>query len=187
MANKYVWKTDVRGRIFVNDRVGQESYLPTLVSPKSEHMDTHVLPMWKKLCTKASKDTNVPASWLLGVIYKENIGYANIANTDLGLSGVRSPVFRKSAEIENPEKAVYNMATLMAQLIDIVGLDLPAVASSYVAGLNRNKPWLEERSPWGLREPAGYILEVVAANNYGVTKGVKLPVSLMPEPKDLAN
>lgn len=188
MANRYIWKTDVRGRVFVNDRVGQENYLPTLVTPKSEHMDQNILPIWRKLCTKAARDTGVPASWLLGVIYKESVGYPSTAVTGIGPAGVRSPSFYAKGEVLDLEKLVHGAASNISQLIDIVGLDLPAIASGYVAGLNGKKPWLEDKSPWGLREPTGYILEVVAANNYAVMRGVKLPAALMPPvAKDLVN
>lgn len=188
MASRYSWKTDTRGRVVVNDPVGQEAYLPTLVGPKADHMETHVFAYWKKLCQKAAKDFHIPASWLLGIIYKESVGYAHTASTGLGIAGVRQPYFYMpdQTKILEPEVNIEVASKTLRNLISMIGLDLPSVASAYVAGLSSpktKKPWLDEKSPWGLREPTGYILEVVSANNFAVTKGSKSSLFL-PEDQD---
>lgn len=175
--NRYIWHTSARGRVYVNDPIGREDYQPYLQSKRAEHMDAHVIPVWKKLCLKVSRSVGVPAAWLLAFVYKESVGYSKHAETELGAAGTRNPALYRDGVLDEAaqETKLLLVAKKLAGHIAALGLDLPAVASAFVVGVNKSteKPWRSDKSPWGLLEPSGYILDVVSANNYACSK---LPV-----------
>ncbi len=156
------WRTLDNGIVQVDK--GQGFYTPSLIDADRSQVDR-----WAPLAWRAANKYGVPLAWILGVIRSESggdpsaVSYANAC----GLMQV-VPKWHNTtkAAMMDPHQAIYRGTSILRRLID-QGMDLPRVASSYNAGQAAvGKPHPSTKSPWGIREQEGYIMGVVAGQNW---------------------
>lgn len=159
------WTTRKSGLVEVS---GSLPYLP---SAGEAILRKQVMP-WAELARPLAEQHAVPLAWVLGVIYAESGGRADVVSSDggYGLMQLTHPsVFKgypKSATLERPELNLSLGIQLMGSLRRRVGYDLPRLASGYNAGLGLGgTPHVSTSSPWGMRETKGHIDRVVRASN----------------------
>ncbi len=157
---------------------------------------------WAQLAAKYSKKYDVPASWILAVVFAESGGDPKAENPCcVGLMAIHLAAHGKTrADMKDPDKNMDYGTSLLAASRN-AGYDLPASASIHVAGGGskfkphagtcksaRDKhPSFPTGSPWGMCEhmftsthgdgSVGYIDRVVRANNSFVSllAGLSLP------------
>lgn len=157
------WRTLDDGRVEVNGQV------PELSGRELESFRTKTM-RWRELAEKHSARTGVPVHWILGVIWAETRGDPSLTSPAgaYGLMQVMPFNFggRSKEQMRDPDTNMAVGSSILAASMKRHGRNLPKVASNYNAGAQKNgEPWPSTKSPWGMRENAGYITNVVTGAN----------------------
>ncbi len=160
----YAWRTTETG--FVEVDKGDGVFRRITWSPAIAQLEK--TKQWIPLAIEKSQKYNVPVHWILGVIVSESGGDPNAHNwCCYGLMAIYLAVHNKTAEeMSDPDKNVDYGTSLLASSV-AKGLDLPQTASVHNAGGGTSGlPHASSNSPWGMRENAGYIENVVKSANW---------------------
>ncbi len=138
-----------------------------------EAIDVRIVDRWFDLARDVAKEKNVPHMWILAMIYAESRGNPSAEAPDggWGLMQITHPGLKKGytkAQVFEPETNLRIGAGVVASYLraNPETNSLPEAASIYNAGgTPKYRPHPSEVSPWGMRETAGHISRVVAANN----------------------
>lgn len=168
---KRIWHTNARGLVEVNGKI-------PLLSVADQHSFEQHVRQWAPTVAHALAELTAPsrvtAANVLGFIWAESRGNPRARSPvgAIGLMQVFSPEARDGHSDAQLVDGPTNIACGIRYLNRIArpGDELPELASKYNAGQDvHGVPHVSTKSPWGMREGAGYIDTVVAASNYAAS------------------
>lgn len=135
-----------------------------------EVSDLRVVFRWLDLVERVAREKNVPAAWILAMVYAESRGdeKAEAKDGGWGLMQITHPSLkagRTKDQVFDPYTNLSIGAGVIASHARFTQ-DIAALASCYNAGGKAfGQPHASLESVWGMRETKGHISRVVAANN----------------------
>lgn len=169
----YRWRTTTDGYVEVDKGDGFQVIsladdTDGITGQKAPNAITERVMGWADLARDKGAKYGVPPAWILGVIYAESAGEPTARNACCaGLMAINLSVHGKTeAQMFDPEQNVDYGTSLLSSSVEC-GLQLPEAASLHNGGgESKCVPHPSTKSPWGMRENAGYIERVVRASNF---------------------
>lgn len=175
MVELVTWNTRADGMVEVSTD-GSLFTVPTLEGAAAERFERQVV-RWIPLIEGEAASHGIDPAEPVGITWAESQGVA-AARSGAGAVGLMqlmpATAGRTPDELLDPTVNVHEGCRYIAGVrARGVGIDLPALASSYNAGLGpHGRPWPNDgsradlRTRWGFRAEPGYIDHVVQGANY---------------------
>lgn len=176
--NKYTWRTDDNGLVWVT--TGAEPAHVLLPGLNDAVVMDRVIARWEVLALKHAAIAKIPPGWILSMIWRESAGNPQARNREnpaiadddgVGLLQLTIRYFAhglSDAQLMDPETNVSRGAAHIADLRHRFG-DFPRVSAAFNAG----SPRPSDKNPFGMVSTGNHIEAEVSALNYYVTR--KLP------------
>lgn len=184
-------------RMLANDQVEVNGRIPTWA--EGSHQEELLLEVWNRYSgtvSAASREYDIPAPWILGIITAESAGdpqacspcaacRAELCESALGfrccafgvmqMIGIVAREYGVTTEqlMSNPSVAIDAGTRLLSDLVGHVGFDLPRVSASYNGGRGVLSKCGKEGTTFGWRTNHDYPMKVVRYSNTAIALGLK--------------